>query len=42
VRPISDPIGAELDVYRLTADELEEEIRRAMDRLVAERSSSAD
>src|SRR5580765_2423536 len=36
VRPISDPIGAELDVYRATTDELEEEIRRAMDRLVAE------
>lgn len=42
VRPISDPIGAELDVYRATTDELEEEIRRAMDRLVAERSSSAE
>ena len=42
VRPISDPIGAELEVYRATTDELEEEIRRAMDRLVAERSSSAE
>lgn len=39
VRPISDPIGAELDVYRATADELEEEIRRVMDRILAERSS---
>src|SRR5256714_15304045 len=39
VRPISDPIGAELDVYRATTDELEEEIRRAMDRIMAERSS---
>ena len=32
-RPISDPIGAELDVYRATADELEEEIRRVLDRI---------
>lgn len=39
VRPISDPIGAELDVYRATADELEEEIRRVMERILAERSS---
>lgn len=41
VRPISDPIGAELDVYRATADELEEEIRRVVDRLTAERSTDA-
>lgn len=40
-RPISDPIGAELDVYRATADELDDEIRRAMDRLTAERGSGA-
>lgn len=40
-RPISDPIGAELDVYRATADELEEEIRRALDRITAERGSGA-
>src|SRR5689334_7350088 len=32
-------IGAELDVYRATTDELEEEIRRVMDRIMAERSS---
>jgi len=38
-RPISDPIGAELEVYRTTADELEEEIRRAVDRITAERGS---
>jgi len=38
-RAISDPIGAELDVYRATADELEDEIRRAVDRITAERSS---
>jgi len=40
-RPISDPIGAELDVYRATADELEEEIRRVLDRITAERSTGA-
>lgn len=38
-RPVSDPIGAELDVYRATADELEEEIRRVFDRIEAERGS---
>lgn len=42
VRPISDPIGAELDVYRATSDELEEEIRRVMDRIMAERSSQRE
>jgi protein-tyrosine-phosphatase len=41
MRPISDPIGAELDVYRATADELEEEIRRVLDRITAERSTGA-
>ena len=40
-RPISDPIGAELDVYRATADELEEEIRRVLDRIMAERGTGA-
>jgi protein-tyrosine-phosphatase len=38
-RPISDPIGAELDIYRATADELEDEIRRVVDRITAERGS---
>jgi protein-tyrosine-phosphatase len=38
-RAISDPIGAELDVYRATADELEQDIRRVVDRITAERSS---
>lgn len=38
LRPISDPIGAELEVYRATADELETEIRRVFDRITAERS----
>lgn len=36
-RPISDPIGAGLDVYRQTADELEAEIERVFDRLAAGR-----
>jgi protein-tyrosine-phosphatase len=40
-RPISDPIGAELEVYRATADELDEEIRKVLDRITAERGSSA-
>ena len=41
-RAISDPIGAELDVYRATADELEEEIRRVLDRITAERGTGAE
>jgi protein-tyrosine-phosphatase len=41
VRAISDPVGAELDVYRATADELEQEIRRVLDRVAAERGLSA-
>jgi protein-tyrosine-phosphatase len=36
-RAISDPVGADLDVYRTTADELEDEIRRMLDRITAER-----
>jgi protein-tyrosine-phosphatase len=40
-RAISDPIGAELAVYRATADELETEIRRVLDRITAERGSGA-
>jgi protein-tyrosine phosphatase len=35
---ISDPVGGELDVYRVTADELEREIRRVFDRIMAERT----
>jgi protein-tyrosine-phosphatase len=38
---INDPIGAELEVYRATADELEDEIRRAVDRITAERGLGA-
>ncbi|MFI5256521.1 MAG: low molecular weight protein arginine phosphatase [Gemmatimonadales bacterium] len=40
-RPISDPMGAELAVYRTTADELEREIRRVFDRLAADRVPGA-
>ena len=40
-RAISDPMGAELDVYRETADELEREIRRVFDHLAAERVPGA-
>jgi protein-tyrosine-phosphatase len=39
VRPVNDPIGGELDVYRTTADELDSEVRRVFDRILAERSS---
>lgn len=40
-RAISDPVGMELEVYRATADELEEEIRRVVDRITAERGTGA-
>jgi len=40
-RPISDPVGAELEVYRATANGLEEEIRRVLDRITAERGTGA-
>ena len=40
-RAISDPVGAELTVYRATYTELEREIRRALDRLTADRRSDA-
>ncbi|MEO5817721.1 MAG: low molecular weight protein arginine phosphatase [Gemmatimonadaceae bacterium] len=38
-RAISDPMGGDLDVYRSSADELEGEIRRVLDRIAAERVS---
>ena len=41
-RAISDPIGADLEVYRATTDELEVEIRRALDRITAERGTGAE
>jgi protein-tyrosine-phosphatase len=37
-KPVNDPIGGELDVYRATADELEVEVRRVFDRIMAERT----
>lgn len=37
-RPISDPMGSDLDVYRATYEELEREVRRVFDRIMAERS----
>ena len=38
-RAISDPIGAELSVYRQTYTELEREIRKVFDRVAAERGT---
>jgi len=38
-RPVNDPIGGELELYRATADELDQEIRRVFDRITADRSS---
>ena len=35
--PISDPFGGDLDVYRETFRELERDVRRVFDRLVARR-----
>jgi protein-tyrosine-phosphatase len=39
-RPVTDPFGGDLDVYRATVDELESEIQRAVDRLATERAAS--
>lgn len=39
VRPVNDPIGGELEVYRATADELQDEVRRVFDRITVERPS---
>ena len=38
-RPIADPYGGNLETYRDTFEELEREIRRAFDRIVAERAA---
>ncbi|MCU0627035.1 MAG: low molecular weight protein arginine phosphatase [Gemmatimonadaceae bacterium] len=38
-RPVSDPIGGELPVYRATYEELHRLIQRALDRWLAERPS---
>ena len=40
-RPIADPMGGDLGLYRSTADELETEIRRVFDHLAAERVPGA-
>ncbi|HYC50958.1 MAG TPA: low molecular weight protein arginine phosphatase [Gemmatimonadaceae bacterium] len=37
-KAVNDPIGGELEVYRTTADELDTEIRRVFDRILAERT----
>ena len=37
-RPVNDPFGGDLEAYRLAYDELEREIRRAFDRITAERT----
>ncbi|MBL0172451.1 MAG: low molecular weight protein arginine phosphatase [Gemmatimonadaceae bacterium] len=36
-RPVSDPFGGELDIYRATYDELEDEIGLVLDRIVRDR-----
>jgi protein-tyrosine-phosphatase len=41
LRSVSDPFGGDLETYRATYDELVEEIRRALDRLVAGRAGPA-
>lgn len=40
-RPVSDPFGGDLDVYRATFVELEQAIGAVLDRIVADRSRSA-
>ena len=37
-RSVSDPFGGDLDVYRATCDELQEDVKRLLDRLAAERT----
>jgi protein-tyrosine-phosphatase len=39
-RPVSDPFGGDLEVYRATVEELDAEIRRAVDRLAGERAAN--
>ena len=41
-RAVADPVGADLAVYRATADELESEIRRVFDRLGSVGTRPAD
>ena len=40
-RPVGDPFGGDLAVYRATYAELEQEIRAILDRIVAERGRPA-
>lgn len=40
-RPVSDPFGGDLEVYRTTYVELEQEIAQVLDRIVQERSGSS-
>jgi protein-tyrosine-phosphatase len=40
-RAVSDPFGGDLDVYRATFGELEQEIKRVFDRIAAERAPGA-
>ena len=40
-RPVSDPFGGDLDVYRATFVELEQAIDAVLDRIVADRSRGA-
>lgn len=35
-RPINDPMGGDLEIYRATVDELDREIRMVVDRLIAD------
>ena len=37
-RPVSDPFGGDLEVYRATYEELEKEIKRVFDRIAAEQA----
>jgi protein-tyrosine-phosphatase len=39
-RAVSDPFGGDLEVYRATVEELDAEIRRAVDRLAGERAAN--
>ena len=39
--PVSDPFGGDLDVYRATYAELEEQLARVFDRVLADRGSGA-
>ena len=40
-RPVSDPFGGDLDVYRATFVELEEAITAVLDRILADRARNA-